>query len=211
MAERTLFDIRQSEAKRELAAEYEALGVEFKKQVSGMKQPLAHGTTSEHLESILKHGLGAVMPDTAFDGSKSATDLKSRDGLLGAYAFARMDTRELKIRSEELTGEDLIARYVRVNPNLGEQDLRRKFQVYKEAKDPQGYPVVLIYDGEGSVEVRQRTPRIPSEVIFEGSVDGGKLRIVLAPETRIEEVRKLLETLQIRSEIKPIEILEVTS
>lgn len=100
---------------------YEKMAEALVEKISAIKTPLAHGTTSEHLEGILGKGLGSEIPENAFDGDRiSLTDLKKPGGLFGAYSFARMNPEELSFQGEE----DSIARYIKAVDIIPEDRLR---------------------------------------------------------------------------------------
>lgn len=67
---------------------------------------------------------------------------------------------------------------------------------------------MFIFDG-GDVEFTHNNPKVPSEVELAGPMKEKKPKIILVPESRINEVRELLEKDSTDIEVLPIESLEV--
>ncbi len=196
--------------KEQLAQDYKEQALDLQRRIAAMETPLGHGTTSEYLASILEKELGGIQPEKAFAGTKSATDLRVPDGLLGAYLFSRFTTESLEVTSEQLSGEDAIARYARLNPDITEERLREAFAAYVEKRKPEGFPVLFVYDGGKDAMIRNVNPRVPSEVEFEGSLTTDKLRILLVPKAKMAETAARLKELGISAEVRPIETMEVS-
>lgn len=187
----------------------EVLG-KFNESVNNLRQPLAHGTTSDNLVSILEKGLGIDLAGKPPVETASLTDLKQPDGLLGAYAFARVNSRDLAVKSEDITGKDIITRYAEINSLVDEQELREKFRVYREKKTQTGFPVVLVYES-GSMQLEHVNPKIPSEVELnlKDKWWGDNPAIILVPDKQISVVQELLQEFEVYCKIFPIEALEL--
>lgn len=186
-----------------LKQKYEHLAEALRFEIGQLKQPLGHGTTSDHLKSILVDGLGSSVPDNAFDGTKSLFDLSREDGVVGAYLFARFNINDLEI----ITDDDLIYRYVSLAGDaIPYEKLVESFELYHTKRQQQGYPVVLIYDGQGEINVGTPNPNAPVELEFFSPILVDRLKILLVPKNRISELEVLLERTSV--DIKPIEILE---
>lgn len=124
--------------------------------------------------------------------------------------FARLDkSNELAITREQWENRDIIERYFSEVPIIDEERLREQFEELVEAKQAEGFPVMLIYDGEGIVSAKHNNPNVPSEMEFEGSIDKNRLRILLAPDYYIQRGQEWLARRNINTEVLPIEILEV--
>jgi|GEM_PF-4399854 len=197
----------------ERAAYFKELGLNLRKTIDSMVQPIGHGTTSDNFPLLMQsQGLGAELPESSYAFTKSAIDLRYKDGLLAAYLFARVGkTDDLELRSESLTGKDAIQRYIELNP-VSEQQLRQNFRQYTETRKPTGYPIVLIYDGQNQVQTEHNNPDYPCELEFQGVVAPSSLKVILAPFSRLEEVRASLSSKNLKNvELLPAEILEVAS
>ena len=199
-------EYRQEEvlSARELQEKYKKLKEELLKDINSLTQPLGHGTVSEHLEDILVHGLGEKVPANAYAGTKSAVDLTKPDGLLGAYLFSRWNTEDLAVHNPN----NLLEEYTELNPAITKERLEEAFQTYKQKRQPEGYPVVLIYDGNDEITVVGTNPNIPSELTFSEPIPTNTLKYVLVPEVRKKEVEAMIEKHQINITILPVEMLE---
>lgn len=190
-----------------LETRYREVFRNFKKELEGLKNPLGHGTTSEHVNDILQKGLGAEFPEDSTAEVISLTDLNKPDGLLGAYAFARTNLEELTIKSEDINGKDIISRYAEKNLKITEQALREKFNEYRQSKKRLGFPALFIFEGR-DLEFNYSNPSVPSEVeLTEAPIS--KPEIILVPQSRVLEVESLIDKLKINCKVLPIEALEV--
>lgn len=187
---------------------YRAELEKLREDIESMEQPLGHGTTSEYLQQILETGLGAQQPEKAIAESKSVTDVGSAEGLLGAYLFSRMGETEVRVTSEEVLGRDVIDRYQELNPQLTQ--LRAQLEEYKSKKRPEGFPVLLIYDGQGYVELEQVNPRVPSEYAFTDTIPPDQLRCVIVPDANTQDVTELLQSEGVDTQVYPAEAVEVS-
>jgi hypothetical protein len=158
-------------------------------------QPLGHGTSSDHLESILLEGLGAKKPDESFSPAlNSMCDLHIPDGFLGSYAFATWnDLSNLVVNAERITRRDIIDRYAEQNPHidnwLKKILLRKIAKQYSEKRGRRnGYPVLLIYDGQGQANVNYRGKNIPSEVDCKSILPSNLLQYIFAPAENVQQV-----------------------
>src|SRR3989338_6951983 len=119
---------------------YRALGEKLRTQIVSLQVPLGHGTTSEHLQSILTKGLGADTSKRVYANTKSAVDLRQPDGLLAGYLFARFNTDELELTSDQLYEGDLVSRYVKLNPKIDEAQLRQKTYRIHRREEAERFP-----------------------------------------------------------------------
>jgi hypothetical protein len=188
---------------QEIIKQYENQLRVFNEKLESFDSPLGHGTTSEHLKSILETGLGGVVPENSYAQSISLTDLEKPDGLLGAYAFARMNTQDL-----EFIGEDVVTRYSELNSLVDVVSLKAQFQKYKDLRNPTGFPVVCVFEGK-DVKFEYMNPRIPSEVELKLGESPLKPKILLVPNKKVNEIKKIAEDSGVTCEVLPIEILEV--
>ncbi len=192
-------------SERELQEKYRKLKEELIENIGNLTQPLGHGTVSEHLGDILTHDLGQRVPDNAYAGTKSVVDLKEPDGLLGAYLFSRWNIEDLTIKNPD----DLLEKYTQLNSTIPKDRLEAAFLAYKEKRQPKGYPVVFIYEGNNEIDVERTNPRVPSELTFKESIPANAIQYILVPEVRKKEVEAMIEKYRIGAAVLPIEMLEV--
>lgn len=188
----------------QLRSEYRKAGVELTSEVKEMSQPLGHGTTSEYIDDILKDGLGAVLPEKAYSRTKSVFDLKHEEGILGAYLFSRFNIEDLKLESNT-DAYTCVAKMMKIDVD----HLKRQFESYKDIKNPTGYPVVLVYDGDDEIDTNLPVPEIASELEFADTVKNNKLKFILVPDVHRSETEEKIAFYNMDCTILSVEILEV--
>lgn len=191
-----LADLILEERTRILGEMWKAIFDNFFADLVRFAQPLGHGTTSNHLESILQYGLGGHKPANASSPHlNSVCDLKKPDGLIACYAFATWNrTDKLAIESKKVTGRDVIDRYAKVNPLvdswLKKFILRRIAKKYIKIRGAQqGHAVLLVYDCDGSAICNYRNSTIPSEIDCKTIIDMERLKYVFVSAARFEDIK----------------------
>jgi hypothetical protein len=187
---------------------YQEIWKEFLERLRTLKEPLAHGTTSEHLRSIVERGLGAVMPDNAYARTISASNVADPSYFPEPLAFAMASAERLQLLSEELTGRDAIHRMA-ARSGRSSESLHRQFAHYFRRRRPTGFPVVLVYDGHKHPYEKNVNPYYASEVLFPKPPRDMRPAFVLVPRADQDRVQRMLRELPNARDTKifPIEIL----
>lgn len=198
---------------------------DFFEKLRDIKRPFAHGTTSDHLASIIARGIGAEIPQNAFekDGSIWLTDLSQKGGISGAHGFAMLNPEALEIRGEQFPMRnqgDAIDRFASQNRKSDlsvleqSRSLHRQFELYKVQRGfPQGFPTLLIYEGVAvdPTSYEYANPNYDCEVKFAQKPENMPLKMLLVPEQKISEVRLMLRSHHGRYDVEifPIEVMEL--
>jgi len=196
---------------------FELMEAVFSGFISHTSNPIAHGSSSEYLESILEKGLGAVNPIGAFAPEEiSVCSLTSNDGLLAAYIFAlRMGAlfkSELSINARNHKGRSIIRRYT---DTLGWGIKQRILLTimalcYSSGRGKmKGWPILLIYDVKGEVGLEKRSNGIPSEFYALSPIPKELLCLILAPADKYIETQKIVSLFNLKTPILPLEIIEL--
>lgn len=186
-------------------------------------QPVAHGTQSQNLRSIIEFGLGAVRPKGSGSPLISATAAEYQDGVLGAHMFATWHkTHQLGLQRTDVSSIDVLQRYSNLTGNrIQPEHLRAQFDGYFAQRAFEigeefttAYPVLLFYGATPDV-IQDHNQAVPSERrVRDGQVlPKEQLFAVYVPADKIEETRLLMteiapDLLQTVI-IKPIEMFEL--
>ncbi len=199
------------------------------KLIKECETPIAHGTSSAYLASILKNGLGAIKPKNAFSPADIfITNLFLPDGLLGAYAFAlreeifhcafpRFFKSHLRITAEKNGGRNVIQRYVETIV----YDCREQKKLYhqlvfagalyivkRRRKNNDEFPVMLLYDAKQ--HRMHKTPnKIPSDYTLSTPLPTSHLIALFVPAQHYAPVKKTLGSLDVNVIILPLELFEL--
>lgn len=196
--------------------------------ISELKQPLVHGTTSEMLDGILKYGLKKMVPgdeiplgnwgnpNEQFYGTISAMDagVNVLNSLYGSYFFCRKNTEQLGLTYEQLHDEDYLMGRIVPGVYAGwsgtESEFRESLATHRAMPKHHGWPLVLVFDAEGTAEGEHWNDNVPEEFNLKKPLPVNQIKIILVPESRIEELAKALEYLSVRDvKLFPVECLEV--
>ncbi|MDA2936044.1 hypothetical protein MYX06_02405 [Patescibacteria group bacterium AH-259-L05] len=188
--------------------------------IKQLSYPVAHGTSSEYLESIIEYGLGAKPPRNASHPERiGVCDLRFKDGLLGAYAIAlRGKTKhpDLCIHARTVGSGSIIQRYVATLEVNKKEAIKIRIGLWiigllyrlKRGK-MQGWPILLIYDTEGKIQMEKAPNRTPSEFVVPHPLGKEILALILAPAKRHKQTEEILSRFDLVIPIIPLEILEL--
>ena len=194
---------------------------ELTQRIKSLNQPLGHGTRTDKLESILKNGLDQTFANTTthpeFTGRSFCFALDTKDGLTGAQVFSLMldfpagFTSSLVIRADIEMKESFIDRYAQLNPNYAspqahahlESACNHYCQVHG---DPNGVPLMLIFDGQNEIEANRSVPQTPSEAHLFSVLTKDYLKGILVPANAVAEI---MSTFDLDVPIYPMELLEL--
>jgi len=187
--------------------------------IAGLVQPLAQGTHTDALRSIVKFGLGAEgkKPADATRPEKTTLcDVSKPDGFLALYGFATyQDHSSFAVDATKITGRDIVARYPDVNPafkprwiNFLLRGTAMKYMMQRNL--PRGLPMVVGYDGGGTVQCTYPLVHVPSEAHLTQVLTKDMLRFVFVPVSFMNKARQILNdegAPQVK--VYPIEFYEI--
>jgi hypothetical protein len=189
--------------------------------ISQMSNPLAHGTSSEYLESILEKGLGGFVPKGSFSPNViSVCNPKLKDGLLGAYAFSLragiLFSSKLSIDARKFGGRNVIKRYVATLGLNSRQAKKAEIQLkivgllycLKRGR-MRGWPTLLVYDVKDKIKVEKAPNKIPSDFIALAPLPKEMLSLVLVPAKHYQEIKRINTSFKLNVPILPLEIIEL--
>lgn len=172
------------------------------KQISQSKHPLGHGTRTDKPE---------------FTGNAFCFALDQQDGLTGTQIFALMldypngFTSSLAIRADIENNETLAERYGRLNPHFASPEAQKHLDMacrgYCQAHgQPQGAPIMLMYDGGTEIDKRFNRPKTPSEVHLYSVMSQNLLKAVLTPAYKVASITAAIPA---QIPVYPLELLEL--
>lgn len=189
--------------------------------IAQMSNPVAHGTSTEYLESILEKGLGSFAPRGSFSPKIiSVCSLKFKDGLLGAYAFALrariLFGSGLSIDARKFGGRNVIKRYVTTLGLEKRQAKKAEIQLkilgllycLKRGR-MKGWPILLIYDIKEEIQLKKAPNKIPSDFIALSPIPKEMLSLILTPAKRYQNIKKIITSFCLNIPILPLEIIEL--
>lgn len=201
------FDIARAQMQAEIA------GLSIQGMLLG-----AHGTSSNYLESILVKGLGADTPVGALAKSKSITDATMKDGMLGAYLFAKgQKGNMLAINREQIDPSgDILTRYTILSPAIPERALRSQLERYFSMRAAQvgasykdAYPVLLVVGTDEPSQMWKMNPAVPSEMEFGEPFTHDQFKMIRVPEAKIDHAQHIISQSGLSIVAEAIEPLEL--
>ncbi len=193
--------------------------------IASLSEPVAHGTTSNNLSSILEKGLGGFFPTDSFTpGRISVCSLRYPEGLYAPYAAALrwgfLFNSDLCIDARDFGGRDLVQRYITNRGYKKWQAIRTEIKiklggVYYCLKKQRvkGWPTLFVYDAK-EVKLTQmigtgHIEPLPSHFVADSPLPKETLALMLVSAKRNQEAEQIISRFGLNIPVLPMELIEL--